>query len=316
MGNNNSSMLQDEEIELISEETGFSVAQIERLYTRFKSLDVSETASLSRSDFLRIPELAINPLCDRIVQMFFVDCDEDHERINFRQFMKVLATFRPSTRPVRSRNESRQESIQTMLSSLSQNRIRHSRHSSCDDFFNYYPTQHHLTNQHSVHYVASTNHLAASQFPSHSSLAHAGNHTNGINNNHSNSNMSHGSHLSQWSSSSHNSGHYFKKPLPPYPHLDPDEPANSRKQKLFFMFKVYDVDNDNLISLDDLKKILKMMVGTYVDEVRVHKIAERTLREADKNGNGLVDFEEFCQAFPKKDIDESLRVKFCNSAKK
>jgi len=32
----------------------------------------------SREDFLRIPELAINPLSDRIVQAFFVQTSEDN----------------------------------------------------------------------------------------------------------------------------------------------------------------------------------------------------------------------------------------------
>ena len=31
----------------------------------------------SREDFLRIPELAINPLSDRIVQAFFVQSGDD-----------------------------------------------------------------------------------------------------------------------------------------------------------------------------------------------------------------------------------------------
>lgn len=67
--------------------------QIERLYSRFTSLDKTESGALTREDFLRIPELAINPLCDRIVHAFFVDSNDD--RVNFRQFMKVLALFRP-----------------------------------------------------------------------------------------------------------------------------------------------------------------------------------------------------------------------------
>lgn len=288
MGNRASSRLLDEEIKLISEETGFSAAQIERLYSRFKSLDKSGICgSLSRQDFLRVPELAINPLCDRIVHMFFVDCDEDHDRINFRQFMKVLATFRSSSKPIRSRNASRQESIQTILSSLGQNRYRHSRHSSCDGFFNYYPVQHHMTNQHSIHYVASTTHLPSAQ------------HLQYNNNNNFN--------LPSYNNNLINCGP-FKKPQISL--LDPEEPANSRKQKLYFMFKIYDVDNDDLLSLDDLKKILKIMVGNYISESKLTHLAEKTLRQADKNCDGLIDFDEFCTAFLHRDIDELLRVKF------
>lgn len=318
MGNKNSSMLQDEEIQIISEETGFSPAQIERLYSRFKSLDKSGICgSLSREDFLRVPELAINPLCDRIVHMFFVDCDEDHDRINFRQFMKVLATFRLSAKPTRSRQASRQESIQNILSSLSQNKFRHSRHSSCDGFFNYYPVQHHTTNQHSIHYVASTTHLA------HPLSSYNANMNNINNANHAGSN--HGPGGSSGSSGSHNSGNtfgQFKKPYSmssshhfntPPTLLDPDEPANSRKQKLYFMFKVYDVDNDNRISLDDLKRILKMMVGNYMSDSKLTELAVKTMRQADRNRDGYVDFDEFCTAFLHRDIDELLKVKFSTS---
>lgn len=87
----------------------FSVTpnQIERLYSRFTSLDRTDCGTLSREDFLRIPELAINPLCDRIVHAFFADSTDD--RVNFRQFMQVLAHFRPiktnSTNKLNSREE-------------------------------------------------------------------------------------------------------------------------------------------------------------------------------------------------------------------
>ena len=303
MGGKVSSMLQDEEIKLISEETGFSSTQIERLYERFKSLDKSGICgSLSRQDFLRVPELAINPLGERIVNLFFVDCDDDHERINFRQFMKVLATFRSSTKPMRSRQSSRQESIQNILTSLSQNKFRHSRHSSCDGFFNYYPPQqHHTTNQHSIHYVASTMHLAQNPY--------AGYFTNS-NNNVSSPQHNHASSYGGGSGSGH-----FKKPYPVLngPLLDLDEPANSRKQKLHFMFKIYDVDNDNRISFQDLKQILKTMVGNYISEMKLLDMATKTMRQADRNKDGFIDFDEFCTAFLHKDIDESLKVRFTSS---
>lgn len=277
-------MLQDDEIKLISEETGFSPTQIERLYLRFKSLDKSGICgSLCKQDFLRVPELAINPLCDRIVHMFFADCDENHDRINFRQFMKVLATFRssskPPTGPPSYRHAARKESIQNVLSPLTQNRYRHSRHSSCDGFFNYYPVQNHMTNQHSIYYVASTNNIF-SQMDSYGN-ALTGNPYNNL---------------------------IFKRPYSSL--IDPDEPANSRKQKLYFMFKIYDVDNDDRLSLDDLKQILKIMVGNYIDEYKLTDLAVKTLRKADKNCNGYIDFDEFCTQFLHRDIDEALKVKF------
>ena len=66
---------------------------------------------MTREDFLRIPELAINPLGDRIVHAFFRDgvtCGNkggiaeispdkpgDRDVVNFCDFVRVLAHFRP-----------------------------------------------------------------------------------------------------------------------------------------------------------------------------------------------------------------------------
>ena len=89
--------LEDSDIEEIRKETGFSASQIKRLYSRFSNLDKRNNAYLSREDFLRIPELAINPLGERIVNSFFVpqgtEIGQEHG-INFRDFVKALARFR------------------------------------------------------------------------------------------------------------------------------------------------------------------------------------------------------------------------------
>jgi calcineurin B family protein 1 len=53
MGSNSSMLLQREEIQLISNETGFSPKQIKRLYNRFTSLDKDNTGYLNKQDFLR-----------------------------------------------------------------------------------------------------------------------------------------------------------------------------------------------------------------------------------------------------------------------
>ena len=86
MGNSRSSLqLQPEEIEAITEETGFTQQQIERLYARFSSLDKQSHGYLTREDFLRIPELAINPLGDRIVHAFFYESrNTDEEKVDFK----------------------------------------------------------------------------------------------------------------------------------------------------------------------------------------------------------------------------------------
>nr|XP_025746170.1 calcineurin B homologous protein 1-like [Callorhinus ursinus] len=91
MGSGASTLLQDEELE-IKKETGFSHSQITHPYSQFTSPDKGENGTLSREDFQRIPELAINPLGDRIINAFF---PEGEDQVNFRGFMRTLAHFRP-----------------------------------------------------------------------------------------------------------------------------------------------------------------------------------------------------------------------------
>lgn len=90
--------------------------QIERLYSRFTSLDRSDCGTLSREDFLRIPELAINPLCDRIVHSFIADSNDD--RVNFRQFMQVLARFRTMKKGKDNKLNSREEKMRCRLNKI------------------------------------------------------------------------------------------------------------------------------------------------------------------------------------------------------
>merc|ERR1712112_424471 len=98
MGNSRSSLqLQQEEIDEITSETGFTKQQIERLYARFSSLDKQSHGFLAREDFLRIPELAVNPLGDRIVHAFCtLDNTSGEDKVDFRGFLRLLARFQPT----------------------------------------------------------------------------------------------------------------------------------------------------------------------------------------------------------------------------
>ncbi|KAL3083198.1 hypothetical protein niasHS_011000 [Heterodera schachtii] len=120
MGNSSTSlMLQEEEVVGIAKETGFSRNQIVRLYSRFLSLDRQGRGYLDRDDFQRIPELAINPLGDRIVDAFFSEFGDSGakvELINFRQFVKVLAHFRPLSKSKPNTVNSREEKLKFAFS--------------------------------------------------------------------------------------------------------------------------------------------------------------------------------------------------------
>ncbi|GMR47033.1 hypothetical protein PMAYCL1PPCAC_17228 [Pristionchus mayeri] len=98
MGGNNSVMLKDEEINMIAEETEFNRSKIARLYSRFISLDKKGQGHLTREDLMSVPELAVNPLGERIVDAFFTFAGDEmgsEKTLNFRQFVRVLAFFQP-----------------------------------------------------------------------------------------------------------------------------------------------------------------------------------------------------------------------------
>ncbi|XP_040268756.1 calcineurin B homologous protein 1 isoform X2 [Bufo bufo] len=180
MGSRASTLLRDEEIEEIKKETGFSHSQITRLYSRFTSLDKGENGTLSREDFQRIPELAINPLGDRIINAFF---SEGEDQVNFRGFMRTLAHFRPIEDNEKSKD------------------------------------------------------------------------------------------------------------------LASNEPLNSRSNKLLFAFRLYDLDKDDKISRDELLQVLRMMVGVNISDDQLGSIADRTIQEADQNGDCAISFSEFVKVY-------------------
>lgn len=193
MGSRASSLLREEDIEEIKKETGFSHSQITRLYSRFHSLDKGENGGLSREDFQRIPELAINPLGDRIINAFF---PEGEDQVNFRGFMRTLAHFRP------------------------------------------------------------------------------------VEDNEKNKGLTSG------------------------------EPLNSRTNKLLFAFRLYDLDRDDKISRDELLQVLRMMVGVNISDEQLGSIADRTIQEADTNGDMCISFNEFTKVLEKVDVEQKMSIRF------
>ncbi|KAH9007152.1 calcium/calmodulin-dependent protein phosphatase [Lactarius hatsudake] len=76
-----------------------------------------------------------------------------------------------------------------------------------------------------------------------------------------------------------------------------------RDEKLRFAFKVYDMDRDGFISNGELFLVLKMMVGQQFKE-----IVDKTIMEADKDGDGKLSFEEFTQMVANTDIVKQMTL--------
>ncbi len=113
MGTGRSHQLTDEEqVNLLCKETGFSETQIQRFYDRFVTLDKGRKGYLAAIDLLRLPELGVNPLGERIVMAMYKEeqapevRDEqgrmqsarrvnlEDVRIPFRSFVRCFARFR------------------------------------------------------------------------------------------------------------------------------------------------------------------------------------------------------------------------------
>mmetsp|Transcript_18866 Transcript_18866/g.37057 ORF Transcript_18866/g.37057 Transcript_18866/m.37057 type:complete len:194 (-) Transcript_18866:493-1074(-) len=88
--------LRREEIEELEESTGFTGDQVLELYKRFRKLDTEAHGTITRNELLRIPELSMNPLVERVLARLNFS---ETSRINFRDFLGLLAVFRPRSDP-------------------------------------------------------------------------------------------------------------------------------------------------------------------------------------------------------------------------
>lgn len=77
-------------------------------------------------------------------------------------------------------------------------------------------------------------------------------------------------------------------------------------------FKMYDLDDDGVISRDELLSILHMMVGANISQDQLVSIAERTILEADLCCQGKISFEDFCKALERTDVEQKMSIRFLN----
>uniref|UniRef100_A0A3Q3K8K6 EF-hand domain-containing protein n=1 Tax=Monopterus albus TaxID=43700 RepID=A0A3Q3K8K6_MONAL len=88
------------------------------------------------------------------------------------------------------------------------------------------------------------------------------------------------------------------------------EPLNSRTNKLLFAFHLYDLDRDDKISRDELLQVLRMMVGVNISDEQLGSIADRTIQEADTNGDNSISFNEFIKVLEKVDVEQKMSIRF------
>ncbi|KAJ9066029.1 Calcineurin subunit B [Entomophthora muscae] len=82
----------------------------------------------------------------------------------------------------------------------------------------------------------------------------------------------------------------------------------NKTDKLRFAFKIYDMDRDGFISNGELFLVLKMMVGNNLKEEQLQQIVDKTIMEADKDGDDRISFEEFCAFVERTDVARQLTL--------
>ncbi|EGV59966.1 Calcineurin subunit B [Yamadazyma tenuis] len=82
----------------------------------------------------------------------------------------------------------------------------------------------------------------------------------------------------------------------------------SKADKLKFAFKIYDIDRDGYIGNGELFAVMKMMVGKNLQDEDLQQIVDKTMMEADGDGDGQLNFEEFRRAVDSKSVASSLTL--------
>ena len=75
----------------------------------------------------------------------------------------------------------------------------------------------------------------------------------------------------------------------------------------FTLKKLYLVNYYNLID-EFFLQVLKMMVGNNLKETQLQQIVDKTILFADKDGDGKISFEEFCDVVGNTDVHKKMVV--------
>ena len=86
--------------------------------------------------------------------------------------------------------------------------------------------------------------------------------------------------------------------------------GSTKEEKLRFDFQIYDINNDGYISNGELFQVLKMMVGSNLNDVQLQQLVDRTIIKADKDMDGKISFEEFTEMVKDLDAIDKLTIRY------
>ncbi|KAJ3433658.1 protein phosphatase 3 regulatory subunit b alpha isoform type 1 [Anaeramoeba flamelloides] len=79
-----------------------------------------------------------------------------------------------------------------------------------------------------------------------------------------------------------------------------------KKERIDFVFKIYDLNGDGFISNGDLFLVLQSMVGENLKDIQLQQIVDKTIAKFDKDEDGKLSYEEFINLTKDFKLDELL----------
>lgn len=84
--------------------------------------------------------------------------------------------------------------------------------------------------------------------------------------------------------------------------------TGNNEEKLKIAFQIYDMNSDGYISNGDLFKMLKILVRDSLTNIQLQILVDRTIIAADKDYDGKIGYDEFCEFVKNMRIEEMFSL--------
>lgn len=79
---------------------------------------------------------------------------------------------------------------------------------------------------------------------------------------------------------------------------------------LIVLFEILDHNKDGQISMQDIQDVLTHLTGKHLVPEEINLIAQSILKDADKDNDALISFEEFYEVMSKHNIEVLMSIRF------
>lgn len=69
--------------------------EIKRLFNGFKKIDLNGDGTLTKQEFMTIPDVERNPLAERVFSVFDT---EQNDKVDFKSFLQALSVFNANSK--------------------------------------------------------------------------------------------------------------------------------------------------------------------------------------------------------------------------